>query len=85
MTLTSQCVCSGAIWVCYHHKHSVGILYAQNEVYAHIVSSIEKLKLKIPWKSLYSSPIVAEIDGLYAIVEPATGIYKINDTLPLYI
>ena len=46
------------------------------------MSSIGKLRLKIPWKSLYSSPIVAEIDGLYAIVEPATGI--IYNTLPLY-
>ena len=34
---------------------------------------IEKLKLKIPWKSLYSAPIVAEVDGLYVIAGPAAG------------
>ena len=44
--------------------------------------SIERLKLKIPWKSLYSSPIVAEIDGLYAIVGPATGEVHPNPTEP---
>ena len=34
---------------------------------------IGRLKLKIPWKSLYSAPIVAEVDGLYAIAGPAAG------------
>lgn len=33
----------------------------------------ERLKLKIPWKNLYSAPIIAEIDGLYAIAGPASG------------
>ena len=33
----------------------------------------ERLKLKIPWKNLYSAPIIAEVDGLYAIAGPATG------------
>ncbi|XP_077862759.1 intermembrane lipid transfer protein VPS13A-like [Saccoglossus kowalevskii] len=29
-----------------------------------------KLTLKIPWKSLYSSPVVANIDGLYVLAVP---------------
>ena len=29
--------------------------------------------LKIPWKNLYSEPVVAQIDGLYLIVRPNTG------------
>lgn len=32
-----------------------------------------KLVLKIPWKNLYSEPVVAEIDGLYLLVRPNTG------------
>ena len=36
----------------------------------------ERLKFKIPWKNLYSAPIVAEIDGLYVITGPATGVNK---------
>ncbi|XP_020917596.1 vacuolar protein sorting-associated protein 13-like [Exaiptasia diaphana] len=33
-----------------------------------------KLVLKIPWKNLYSEPVVAKIDGLYLLVRPNTGI-----------
>ena len=33
----------------------------------------ERLKLKIPWKNLYSAPIIAEIDGLYAVAGPVSG------------
>ena len=32
-----------------------------------------KLVLKIPWKNLYSEPVVAEVDGLYLLVRPNTG------------
>lgn len=31
-----------------------------------------KLVLKIPWKNLYSEPVVAQIDGLYLLVRPNT-------------
>ena len=34
---------------------------------------VDCLKLKIPWKNLYSAPIIAEIDGLYVIAGPASG------------
>lgn len=34
-----------------------------------------KLVLKIPWKNLYSEPVVAQIDGLYLLVRPNTGKY----------
>lgn len=32
-----------------------------------------KLRLKIPWKNLYNAPVVAEVDGLYALAGPAAG------------
>lgn len=32
-----------------------------------------KLRLKIPWKNLYSAPVVAEVDGLYILAGPASG------------
>ena len=32
-----------------------------------------KLVLKIPWKNLYTEPVVAEVDGLYLLVRPNTG------------
>ena len=32
-----------------------------------------KLVLKIPWKNLYSEPVVAQVDGLYLLVRPNTG------------
>lgn len=33
-----------------------------------------KLVLKIPWKNLYTEPVVAEVDGLYLLVRPNTGV-----------
>lgn len=35
-----------------------------------------KLRLKIPWKNLYGAPVVADLDGLYVLVGPASGQYK---------
>ena len=32
-----------------------------------------KLLLKIPWKNLYSEPVVAQVDGLYLLVRPSAG------------
>lgn len=37
-----------------------------------------KLVLKIPWKNLYSEPVVAEIDGLYLLVRPNTGKFAMH-------
>ena len=34
---------------------------------------IDKLRLKIPWKNLYSAPVIAEVDGLYILAGPAAG------------
>jgi hypothetical protein len=34
---------------------------------------VEKLELKVPWKSLYTSPTKAKIVGLYLLVVPKTG------------
>merc|ERR1711964_726058 len=31
------------------------------------VGHIAKLTLKIPWKNLYEEPVVAELDGVYAL------------------
>ncbi|KAL9987727.1 hypothetical protein ACROYT_G002078, partial [Oculina patagonica] len=33
-----------------------------------------KLVLKIPWKNLYSEPVVAEVEGLYLLVRPNTDV-----------
>lgn len=38
---------------------------------------LSKLKLKIPWKNLHSMPVVAEIEGIYAIISPSNK-SKIN-------
>ncbi|WAR29642.1 VP13A-like protein [Mya arenaria] len=35
---------------------------------------IGKLTLKIPWKNLYTEPVIATIDGLYALAVPNVGI-----------
>lgn len=32
-----------------------------------------KLTLKIPWKNLYTEPVIATIDGLYALAVPNVG------------
>ncbi|XP_064596167.1 intermembrane lipid transfer protein VPS13C-like [Liolophura sinensis] len=39
---------------------------------------IANLTLKIPWKNLYTEPVVASIDGLYALAIPNIGI-KYNE------
>ncbi|XP_066022145.1 intermembrane lipid transfer protein VPS13A-like [Pocillopora verrucosa] len=33
-----------------------------------------KLVLKIPWKNLYSEPVVAQVDGLYLLVRPSADV-----------
>ncbi|XP_041355806.1 vacuolar protein sorting-associated protein 13A-like isoform X2 [Gigantopelta aegis] len=35
---------------------------------------VGKLTLKIPWKNLYTEPVVAELDGVYALAVPNAGI-----------
>ena len=35
--------------------------------------------MKIPWKNLYSEPVVAKVDGVYILARPNTG-----DTLTDY-
>uniref|UniRef100_A0A0N5ABX3 Vacuolar protein sorting-associated protein 13A n=1 Tax=Syphacia muris TaxID=451379 RepID=A0A0N5ABX3_9BILA len=35
---------------------------------------LKSLKLKIPWKSLYTEPVIAEVDGFYMIVVPNKGV-----------
>ncbi|VDO97071.1 unnamed protein product [Soboliphyme baturini] len=35
---------------------------------------LAKLTLKIPWKNLYTEPVVAEVEGLYVLVVPNLGI-----------
>ncbi|KAG1695557.1 Vacuolar protein sorting-associated protein 13 [Nymphon striatum] len=43
-----------------------------------ISGHLGNLTLKIPWKNLYSAPVVASIDGLYVVVIPNSGI-KYNE------
>ena len=43
-----------------------------------------KLHLKIPWKNLYSAPVVAEIDGLYMLAGPASGKVVCSDLAKAY-
>jgi len=38
------------------------------------IGYLEKLILEVPWKSLYTSPIKATIDGLYLLVVPKTEV-----------
>ncbi|XP_036365427.1 vacuolar protein sorting-associated protein 13A [Octopus sinensis] len=38
------------------------------------VGHIAKLTLKIPWKNLYEEPVVAELDGIYALALPNIAI-----------
>lgn len=38
------------------------------------VGHIAKLTLKIPWKNLYEEPVVAELDGVYALAVPNIAI-----------
>ncbi|XP_025082320.1 vacuolar protein sorting-associated protein 13A-like isoform X2 [Pomacea canaliculata] len=35
---------------------------------------ISKLVLKIPWTNLYTEPVIAEIDGIYALAVPNIGV-----------
>ena len=35
----------------------------------------DKLTLKIPWKNLYNDPVLIEVDGVYIVAGPETGIY----------
>jgi len=38
-----------------------------------VFSFTGKLTLKIPWKNLYTEPVIATIDGLYALAVPNVG------------
>jgi vacuolar protein sorting-associated protein 13A/C len=35
---------------------------------------LDKLILKIPWKNLYTEPVIANIEGLYLVVVPNKGV-----------
>ncbi|XP_048251088.1 vacuolar protein sorting-associated protein 13A-like isoform X4 [Haliotis rufescens] len=35
---------------------------------------VGKLTLKIPWKNLYTEPVIAQLDGIYALAVPNAGI-----------
>lgn len=37
----------------------------------------DRLRLKIPWKSKFTDPVVAEVEGLYLIAAPLSGKYEI--------
>lgn len=38
---------------------------------------IDLVKLKIPWKNLQSMPVIAEVEGLYALISPSNkGIFQ---------
>ena len=37
------------------------------------ISLLGQLILKIPWKNLYSEPVVAKVDGVYLLARPNTG------------
>ncbi|XP_067654011.1 intermembrane lipid transfer protein VPS13A-like isoform X3 [Haliotis asinina] len=39
---------------------------------------VGKLTLKIPWKNLYTEPVIAQLDGIYALAVPNAGI-KYNE------
>ena len=34
---------------------------------------IDRLRLKIPWKSKFTDPVIAEVEGLYLIASPLSG------------
>ena len=36
---------------------------------------IDKFHINVPWKNLYTDPVTAEIDGLYIVAGPASGMY----------
>jgi vacuolar protein sorting-associated protein 13A/C len=35
---------------------------------------LDRLILKIPWKNLYTEPVIANIEGLYLVVVPNKGV-----------
>ena len=39
-----------------------------------IIWWVDKLRLKIPWKSKFTDPVIAEVEGLYLIASPLSGI-----------
>lgn len=45
-------------------------------------SFAEKLKLTIPWKSLFSQPVVALVDGIYVLAVP--DVRKLNIIIKFY-
>ena len=50
----------------------IKVLYIIN---FYFVLFLGQLILKIPWKNLYSEPVVAKVEGVYLLARPNTGVY----------
>ena len=35
--------------------------------------NLDKMHLKIPWKNLYTDPVIIEVEGVYIIAGPDMG------------
>lgn len=40
---------------------------------------LDRLILKIPWKNLYTEPVIANVEGLYLVVVPNKGVVYNED------
>ncbi|KAH8237095.1 hypothetical protein KR038_004232 [Drosophila bunnanda] len=45
-----------------------------NQVHCHLIRFTGKLVLKIPWKNLYSQPVIVNIEDLYVLVSPNNNV-----------
>ena len=42
-------------------------------IYCNTGWPVDRLRLKIPWKSKFTDPVIAEVEGLYIIAAPLSG------------
>lgn len=40
----------------------------------YVIITIGNLHMTIPWSNLYSDPVIIEVDGLYAVIQPESGL-----------
>ena len=66
--------CAGKFHLC--RTKQIHVFFYNIYMYVILYNLISgKLTLKIPWKNLYTEPVIATIDGLYALAVPNVGRY----------
>ena len=56
-----------------------------NTLLVFLICTLDKLHLKIPWKNLYTEPVIVNVKGVYIVAGPDSDNFGISFTFYMYI